>query len=230
MSSIGVRLLTAVKKEGVASVARRVYRRVWSTTTREFILRCDLERLVTEPPAKTSIAMQPVDLLTFTGFVDELERVAAPDVAAVRNREQMRLEGIEGLYTCFSSTGQPMFSQWLMRPDQPRYLSRVLRSSLRDDEVLIEGAYTFVEFRRLGAMGAGMHQLLARARDDGFRWAFTGVRPGNIPSLRGCYRVGFQLDYVRKGTHRLGRYRRIYLPPGPEDWSAWRRAVGLDDF
>ena len=76
-------------------------------------------------------------------------------------------------------------------------------AKLAGGEVLLEGAYTFTRFRGVGAMADGMWQLLAMARRDGARCAFTYVADDNIPSLRGCANVGFVADHVHFSVRRL---------------------------
>ncbi len=56
--------------------------------------------------------------------------------------------------------------------------------NLAPDDWLVEGAYTFVAYRRLGAMGDGMHQLVMAARDAGARRVITYVSEAGVASLR----------------------------------------------
>lgn len=221
----GPRLVSAFRTERPGSIARKVQRHLWSDRT-FLILRCDLQQLGEEPTARIPVDMQPVDLAEFSGFREELERVSGPEADDLLSREKTRARGIEGLYTSFSPSGEPVFSQWLMRPQQDRISAGILQAPLRDDEVLIEGAYTFATFRGLGAMRVGMYQLLTTARDEGYRWAFTGVGAENVPSLRGCSRVGFTLDYVRRSTGHLGHRTRNYDPPRAADAATWQAAIG----
>lgn len=158
----GPRLVSSLRAERPGSMARKVRRHLWSDRT-FLILRCDLHQLGEEPTARIPVEMQPVDLAEFSGFREELERVSGPEADDLLSREKTRARGIEGLYASLTSSGEPVFSQWLMRPHQDRISTGILRAPLRDDDVLIEGAYTFAAFRGLGAMRVGMHQLLATA-------------------------------------------------------------------
>lgn len=63
---------------------------------------------------------------------------------------------------------------------------------LRDDEILIENAYTFRQYRGKMIYPAVMTQLAAQARDRGFKRMLVYVREDNMASLRGCDRAGFQ--------------------------------------
>ena len=96
---------------------------------------------------------------------------------------------------------------------------------LKPDEVLLEFAYTFTPFRGLGVMGDAMGQLLRVAAQSGARWARTYVSDDNIPSLRGCSKVGFELDHVRTTTNRLGTVRNRFTGPAEGDHQRWEQAT-----
>jgi hypothetical protein len=97
---------------------------------------------------------------------------------------------------------------------------------LEPGEALVEGAYTFPDFRGLAAMSAGMWELLVAARDAGATTAYTYVTPTNVPSLRGCSRAGFGLDHVRVEQRRAGRTRIARSRPDADAGRAWQTAVG----
>jgi RimJ/RimL family protein N-acetyltransferase len=90
---------------------------------------------------------------------------------------------------------------------------------------MLEFAYTFTPFRGLGIMGDAMRRLLQVAADDGHRSAITYVRDDNIPSLRGCQKVGFDLDHVRATSHRAGITRHAFDPPTEDDRRRWAEAT-----
>ena len=134
---------------------------------------------------------------------------------------------VRTLYVADGADGRPIYAQWLIRqPDAWRLQDKPPHDDLADDEVLLEGAYTFVAFRGVGAMADGMGQLLRIACDEGKAAAITYVRDNNIPSLRGCARVGFVLDHVRVNSTRLGRVSSDRAEVGAEARRAWESAVG----
>ena len=85
----------------------------------------------------------------------------------------------------------------------------------------VEGAFTFAAFRRMGAMADGMAQLLRIAAAEGATSALTYVAIDNVPSLRGCANVGFDLDHVRVSIRRLGRRRSFTHDPDADASLAW---------
>jgi len=206
---------------------RTVAEQAWGGKT-FFGLRADLTRIPEVRPAAFPIAMAPTDPTTFGGFRDELGRVSGDDYVQVLLRTMTCEAGIETLYVASADDGEPAYAQWLTRAADQAAVhehSPGRYPVLRDDEVLLEGAYTFVRFRRLGMMADGMVQLLRIARDEGCAAAYTYVEANNIPSLRGCANVGFTLDHVRHNQRRLGRVRSVEAQPGAEDSAQWARAV-----
>jgi hypothetical protein len=192
-------------------------------------LRCDLSELPEPRPGKVPIEMVARDAPTFRGFTDELQDATGSDYVQVLLRTWMCANDVRALYAAEADDGRPIYAQWLVRQvDQQRLQADTpdAHDELADDEVLLEGAYTFVAFRGVGAMADGMGQLLRIARDEGSAAAITYVRDDNIPSLRGCARVGFVLDHVRVNSTRLGRGRSDRSEIESAAQQAWESAVG----
>jgi hypothetical protein len=172
--------------------------------------------------------MKPSEPRSFRGFADELGRVDGDDALEVASRIRMCNAGVEQLYVATDDDGEPIYAQWLIDVTNQKALHVVvprLFPDLAPDETLVEGAYTFVRSRRTGAMADGMNQLLVEASARGARRCFTYVAAGNAPSLKGCARVGFELDHVRLTRRRLGRRSVVRQPPSPSDRSAWTTAI-----
>lgn len=171
-----------------------------------FGLRCDLSSLPAAVPGKVPIEMSARDVRTYGGFDFELGQAAGADYFEVLLRTRMCAGGVQTLYAADAADGRPIYAQWLIRKlDDWRLRDKPPHDALADGEVLLEGAYTFAAFRGVGAMADGMGQLLRIARDEGSAAAITYVLADNVPSLRGCARVGFVLDHVRVNTTRFGR-------------------------
>ena len=197
-------------------------------TKRFFGLTASLPPL-TPRPAKIDIEMRPEDARTFQGFEDELQVATGSDYVQVLLRRSLGRDGPGELYVARSAEGRPIYAQWLIRPGDRDALykhSPGRYAELGDDEVLVEGAYTFLAFRRLGAMRHAMGQLLRVAADEGMTRAYTYVEIHNIPSLRGCSEVGFGPDHMRTSVRRLGIRRGSMLPITHLDRAVWEKATG----
>jgi hypothetical protein len=192
-------------------------------------LRCELAELPERRLASVPLQMTARDASVFDGFTTELRSATGNDYVQVLLRAWMCRSDVRTLYVAETDGGQPIYAQWLVRqPDQWRLQADTpdAHDTLADGEVLLEGAYTFVAFRGVGAMADGMWQLLRIARDEGAVAAITYVRDDNIPSLRGCARAGFVLDHVRVNSTRLGRGRSARTEIAPVAQQAWDAAVG----
>jgi RimJ/RimL family protein N-acetyltransferase len=201
-------------------------RRLWDSET-HLVLRCELAGIPPVPPAQVPIAMVETDVSTFRGFELELTRAQGSDAHDTRARMRACEDGVESLYVAHVD-GEPAYCQWLVRrrqqPAIQRHSPRTYRP-LGEGEVLLEGAYTFTAFRGKKAMAAGMVQLLHIARDEGATAAITYVAADNVPSLRGCARVGFALDGQRIKTVRLGRRRVHEVAADDTARAAWQAAT-----
>jgi hypothetical protein len=202
-------------------------RRVWSSSI-SFGLSADLEALPAARPARISVRMEPADTASFTGFDEDAKRASGGGSVEVADRQDLCAAGVATLYVAVDDSGMPIYAQWLIRRHEQEPLHRKahgLFPQLEETEALLEGAYTFLDFRRLGAMADGMRQLLVEARDAGDRKVFTYVAEDNVPSLRGCANVGFVLDHLRVDRRRLGVRRVRRVRPDSASKARWAAAV-----
>ena len=190
-------------------------------------LRCDLASLPEVRTAKLSTVMVPRDSRQFRGFHEELSRVTGRAYVDTVVRTRFCEAGIQTLFVS-DHDGEPTYAQWLIRPSDQELLHSYEPETyphLASDEVLLEGAYTFVRFRRLGLMNDGMRQLLVVARHEGHSAAVTYVGAENVASLRGCANVGFVLDHVRYRARGPGRPRSLVREPDEQMRRIWAAAT-----
>jgi hypothetical protein len=219
--------LEILRRSSPRTGARLIVDHCWSRSV-VLVLRCDLSVLPPERPAKVSVVMREADPRTFNGFAQERGRVQGGDLMEVAIRERLAGQGLEALYVATSEAGDPVYAQWLVRPNALRVADSAFPGMLlppSPEQVLIEGAYTFSDFRGMRAMADGMGQLLRIARNEGYRWAVTNVADGNIASLRGCARVGFELDHRLVVTHRFGRRRIVAASNDADARRQWQTAT-----
>ena len=229
MSAVQPRLnpITFLRRVGPGLTLKTLAEQGWYT--KRFLgLRADLSDLPDVRPAKEPIKMERRDPKTYTGFERELARVGGSDYIEVLFRIWSCNAGVETLYAADGADGEPAYAQWLVRAREQDLIHAHTPgrySRLADDEVLLEGAYTFSGFRRMGMMADGMAQLLRIARDEGARAAITYVGADNPASLRGCANVGFALDHVRYNERRLARRRSVMDAADPEAEAIWTAAT-----
>jgi RimJ/RimL family protein N-acetyltransferase len=161
-------------------------------------------------------------------FSTELDQLSGEDYRDVHVRVRMCASGVRTLYMSLDPAGNAIYAQWLVAPGDEAPLQATIPNqfpNLAPDEWLVEGARTFMAFRRQGAMGDGMHQLLMAARDAGARRVITYVSEDNLGSLRGCANAGFTLDHVRVTRQRLNMRRSLWRPPDPDARNTWAAAI-----
>jgi hypothetical protein len=197
--------------------------------TRSYLgLRCELKGLPPVPAAQVDMAMVERDVAAFSGFETELGGVSGSDAYetllriwscqagsrnAVRRRDRWRARLLP-----VADPTQPTGD------DRPPLTRKLLPAPFGRGAA--RGRYTFTAFRGKRAMAAGMAQLLHTARDEGATAAITYVAADNVPSLKGCARVGFELDHQRITVLRLGRRHSRARPIDAVARAAWARAIG----
>jgi GNAT superfamily N-acetyltransferase len=206
ISNRRVNLVSVLRKVGPGLMCKELVHQTW--WSRRFLgLRCDLAALPPVRRAKFNVAMAPYDGSILPGFDGELEEAGKSDYIEVLQRKWLFDAGVQTLYVAMGPDGLPAYVQWLVTARGQDILHAYQPHrypALQEDQVILEGAYTFKRFRGAGVMADGMAQLLRIARDGGARTAFTYVAADNGPSLRGCAHVGFVPDHLRVSVRRLG--------------------------
>lgn len=223
----GLEAIAHARRLGAGVAARAVVGQAWSVK-RELELVCSLPGRPPRPSAKIPIAMVETEPETFRGFDDELALADGVEYGQALRRVLVCRAAIRGLHVARSEGGTPAYAQWLLGPDDRNRLRRRLPGpwrALDEDEVIVEFAYTFTEHRGKGVMAAGMGALLDIAAERGASTAYTYVRADNVPSLRGCAKVGFRPTREVSTTFRLGFHRVGGTPLDHAATSGWERAV-----
>ena len=190
-------------------------------------LRCDLERLPALRPAAMPVSMEPC-LGSFAGFDEELARTSGLDYGRALHRRRLHDAGLRTLHVAWSRERVPVYVQWLVGPAEWPVLDALEGSfwpRIGQGEVLLEFAYTFVPFRGKGVMSDAMGQLLRIAAAGGASVAYTYVTVDNVPSLRGCAHVGFELDHMKESSRQMGIRRSVIRAPEQGERAAWERST-----
>jgi hypothetical protein len=221
------RIITRFRKLGPRWFAKALRDRAWSERL-SFGLVCDLSKIPPARSPKIAVVMHPCTPQQFTGFADEFGRVSGNDSVEVDQRVLLCDAGVPGLHVATTPEGRPIYAQWLVDSGNQSAFHRATHGQFPDlaqDEALVEGAYTFVDFRRLGAMGEGTRQLLVKAAEGGGARCYTYVGIENVPSLRGVANAGFDLDHICVTAVRAGRRHVLRRPPLPRERAQWEAAV-----
>ncbi|MFC1782203.1 hypothetical protein ACFL02_01290 [Planctomycetota bacterium] len=99
------------------------------------------------------------------------------------------------------------YLQWLIYPSENRIIKQSYRRKfylLGDKQVMIENAFTFPKYRRLGFLPFGTSQLVNKAAAQGYKSAICYVREERIIMLNEFSRMGFKITKMMKEYKMTG--------------------------
>jgi GNAT superfamily N-acetyltransferase len=183
-------------------------------------LRRDLSAPFTAPDAKIPISVRPLTEADLPALLALDETASAEDKFETAWRGAFAAKHMKGGYVAIDErNGTPCYMQWLFGADDNDFVLSIGGfPALRQDEALLENAYTPARYRGMGIMPAAMARIAERGTDRGARYVITFVQDDNIPSLKGCQRSGFA-PHLRHNQVRLafGMARRDSFVDLPAD-------------
>lgn len=194
---------------------------------RTFGLRRDLAVPIQHRKAKIPITVRKLikdDVPVI--FPDVSTKLSRKEKVELETRRAMFDAGVTQCYVAIDENGTPCYFQWRLDWRQNPFLqSRFPRNwfpILRDDETLLENAYTPVAYRGKGIMSEAMAIIAETGREANARYAITFVDTENVPSLKACASAGFRPDLVRHERSYLAGAvsRRHFTSANPTSQSA----------
>lgn len=188
MKNIVVRIFELVKKGEIKFIFDGIAKRIISKNE-VFGLKRDLNLVFENPDALIDITLRP--------FRDEDQAYFSLDL----QNEGLVEKEIPNCYVATDNEDTPCYRQWLMGPKQNGKIKEFWGNAfpvLKEDEALLESAFTTPAFRGKRIMPAAMARIAEKGKDLGVRWVITFVGIDNIPSLKGCQRSGFYPYILRK--------------------------------
>jgi hypothetical protein len=201
------RFLLVVRSGKFAKLARELVKRVFSNSE-SYLLRRDLTI-----PFHAQAPKQPI----------EVRPISDSDVPAILSARPGRLlilkANIPTCYLAITEDGQIAYMQWLIGQADLERFRPFFDGELRNlgkDEVLLEFAYTFEQFRGQKIMPAAMAEIAEKGLLSGARYAVTYVQKDNIAALKGCAAAGFSPYMIRNERWRIFAFKESFrsLPDG----------------
>ena len=190
----------------------------------------DLESLPTSPSCTLPLRLRPIRPEDVGLLFDVLSRgVSREEAHGQLARLHLLKLGLPSCYVAVQADDTPCYVQWAVRSSDNERLGEVFPSwfpRLRDDEVLLEYAYTVPKYRRSGIMNWALEAMGRQASSFGARWLLSFIPLGNRGSIEGHIRAGFRPYLLRVGKSRPFSRSVRFLPLGTGDVSA----AGLIDF
>jgi hypothetical protein len=201
LSDQAQRLLLVIRSGKFAALANEFAKRIFSNSE-SYLLRRDLTVPFHPAAPKQPIEIRPI----LDADVPQILKARPGRLAILRAR-------IPTCYLATTASGEIAYMQWLVaHTDIERFkpFFEGQLGTLRKDEVLLEFAYTFEEFRGQKIMGAAMAAIAEKGLLSGARYAVTFVQKSNIAALKGCATAGFAPYMIREERWRLFTFREIY--------------------
>jgi hypothetical protein len=105
-----------------------------------------------------------------------------------------------GFHDCYvgrtADGGDLCYIQWLVSRKDESALNKGFQGrlpNLKEDEILVENAFTFKRYRGNGVYPSALVRLAEISRGKGFKRMLVYVKKDNIASLRGCEKAGFEV-------------------------------------
>ena len=214
-----LRSLFLLSKRGRrGEIWRSLSLRLYSDTT-YLGLRRDLSVAFKAAEAKMPLEVRPLDRRDDLSFIDINEPGGASASALDRLHQINMLKAkIRTCYLALGPDGLPCYMQWLIpssENDKIQAFYGDIFPRLKEDEALLEGAYTAEYCRGQGVMASAMAQIAERANDLGARRVITFVGERHTASLKGCKKAGFVPYVRRREIYRLFK-RKVTFTPLPE--------------
>jgi hypothetical protein len=201
------RFLLVLRSGKLARLARELVKRIFSNSE-SYLLRRDLT-----VPFNASAPKQPIE-------IRPLRDSDIPEILATRPGRLLILKAnIPTCYLGITAGGQISYMQWLIgHGDLERFrpfFDGDLKN-LRKDEVLLEFAYTFEQFRGQKIMPAAMAAIAEKGLLTGAHYAITYVQKNNVAALKGCSAAGFSPYLIRNEKWRIFSFKESFtnLPSG----------------
>lgn len=144
----------------------------------------------------------------------------SPNVVGGETRTLLSFEGFyrQGIglrYVAINEDGIPCYMASLITAKDNRSQQKYFRGYLPEleaGEALIENLYTVIDFRRQGIHGYATHLICEEARKMGLKSVFIYIGCGNVGSLKGARRAGFQARSMRLASWRFFRRTVKFTP------------------
>jgi hypothetical protein len=195
------RLLLVVRSGKFAALGSEFAKRIFSNKE-SYLLRRDLTVPFIAAEPKQPIEIRPI------------RDSDIPEILSARpGRLAILRADIPTCYLAVTNGGKIAYMQWLVAQSdierfKPFFDGRL--ANLRDDEVLLEFAYTFEEFRGQKIMGAAMAAIAEKGLQSGARYAVTFVQRDNIAAIKGCGSAGFAPYMIREERWRLFKFSESF--------------------
>lgn len=177
------------------------------STEKSILLRRNLDVPFETPEAKIPLDVRPFASEDADELLEDNELADSPEATMQRARRKSLIEkGVPTCYVAVTEDGHPIYMQWLIGHEQNDAIQSHFSGGfpiLKDDEALLELAFTREDYRGNRVMQHAMARIAKKGTELGAKFVLTFVEADNVPSLKACERAGFSPYAVRTDRWRF---------------------------
>ncbi|CAH8282103.1 hypothetical protein EV196_11072 [Mariniflexile fucanivorans] len=154
-----------------------------------FGLKRDLSEETIPPRSLISLSIRPYQISDGKYFLLD------------KNNYGLIEKNISTCYVAITNDGEPCFRQWLIDSSQNPKIYKFWGDSfpmLKNDEALLENAYTIPKNRGFGIMATATHLISEKGKEQGVKHIITFVDKKNVSALRSIVYSGYKPYTLRK--------------------------------
>lgn len=187
-------------------------------------LRRDLQQPLELPRARIPISIRNIKPRENPELLDcYREGLTSDQISELIYQKKILESGLKECYLAVNEQNKPTYMQWMIPSSENAKVQELFGKDffprLNEDEVLLEAAFTYFDFRSKGIMPRAMAEIANAGSEFGARYAITFCHEWNTPSIKGCKKAGFQPYLQRDIKYRFFRRSFCYkeLSPAQED-------------
>ncbi len=172
-----------------------------------FGLKRDLSQEWTPPKSLINLSIRPYQLDDSEYFLLD------------KNNHGLIDQNINTCYVATNKVGDPCFRQWLMASIENPKIYNFWRNSfpvLKNDEALLESAYTIPKYRGFGVMPTATNLISEKGKEQGINHIITFVSKKNINALRSVFYAGYQ-PYVLRTENWFLFHKKVSFDTIPDE-------------
>lgn len=178
-----------------------------------YILYANLKSVMFIKNSRVSYCLRKIGEKEIDEVIGQIKTYSAKDRKEIMTRFLFYLSGFRNCYVARHKNGEIMFMQWIIYPEENHIIAKLYANRfklLKDNQVLIENAFTFPKYRGLGLFAAVTSDLLKKAKEEGYKGAVTYIRKDALDSLNEFIKQGFKLHEIIKEYKILGMTKRMF--------------------
>lgn len=176
-----------------------------------YVMKVNLKNLIDYPlkrnPSGDLSLLNAADLLKIK---HSIKKYRAEDRREILGRIHFYEQGFHNCYV-MKLDNKIAYLQWIIYPVENELIKKFYKNvfySINGQQVMIENAFTFPEFRGRGYLPYVTRLLLNKAKKDGYKSAIGYIRTDKTTSLNEFFKMGFKITQRLSEVKIFGKIHR----------------------